>query len=111
MKDRHRKESARLRAEAYAPAPTDSRLLYGVIAVALLLMVIAAAGAFYAVDLWRQPLLIAALAAFAFAIGLIVRRFQMRQHRIAHRVEYNRVGGDASEEHAGFGDHAGRDAR
>jgi hypothetical protein len=88
MKDSARREDARLRAEAYAPAPTDSRLLYGAIAVVLLLLGLIAFGEFYAIDVWRQPLIIVVLAAMAAVAGLMFRMRRARRHRHAHRNEY-----------------------
>jgi hypothetical protein len=46
MKDSVQHESARLRAEAYAPSPKDSRLLYAAMAVVLLLLALVAVDAF-----------------------------------------------------------------
>lgn len=92
MKDSVRREAARVRAEAYAPAPTDSRLLYGAIAVILLLLGLIAFGEFYAIDVWRQPLIIVVLAAMAAVAGLMFRMRQARRHQHAHRNEYE-IGG------------------
>lgn len=101
MKDTGRKEDARLKAEAYAPAPRDSRLLYGLIAASLLLLGVAAVDGFYATDLWRYPLGVAALAVAAFGLGLVVRRRRMQRHRRAHRQEYDGMGagGTAPDRH------------
>ena len=94
MRDPARRERARLKAETYAPAPTDSRLLYGIIAASLLLVAALGAGAFYAVDVSRHPIALLVLVVLAFGAGLVVRRVQSRRHRKAHRVEYDRTGGD-----------------
>ena len=40
MKDQQRKEEARLRAQAYAPAPGDSRVLYGHVSASLMLVIV-----------------------------------------------------------------------
>jgi Flp pilus assembly protein TadB len=91
MKDLQLKEIARERAEAYAPAPTDSRLLYGVIAASLLIIAAIAVAAFYGLDLSRHLGTVSVLAMVAFAAGLIFRRLQSRRHRRAHRAEYESV--------------------
>jgi protein-S-isoprenylcysteine O-methyltransferase Ste14 len=89
VRDKIQKEEARVRAEAYAPAPKDSRLLYAVIAVALLLLLLAAVGGFYAIDVWQHPFIIAALTCLAAAGGLASRFWRSRRHNIAHRDEYH----------------------
>jgi hypothetical protein len=92
MKDVNRKEAARVLAEAYAPAPTDSRLIYGLVAASLVMLGAAAAGAFYSVDLLPHLGAILGLSLVAFAAGLIFRRMQMSRHRKAHRSEYHGIG-------------------
>ena len=89
MKDKHRKEEARLRAQAYAPAPTDSRLLYGVVSASLMLVILFVAGGFYEVDPLQYPAALLGLVVLALALGLVVRRLQLRRHRKAQRVEYD----------------------
>ena len=93
MKNAARKERARLRAEAYAPRPTDSSLLYGIVSASAVLLAMLAFGAFYEINLWSQPLITVALVALAFATGIVLRRLKMGRHRSAHRVEYD---GDAA---------------
>lgn len=95
MKDQRRKDEARVRAQAYAPVPTDSRLLYGVVSASLLLVLVLIVGGFYAVDPLRYPLALTGLMALAFGLGLIVRRVRLRRHRHAHRMEYDKAGEEA----------------
>jgi hypothetical protein len=94
VRDKIRREDARLRAEAYAPAPKDSRFLYVVIAIVLLFLAMAAIGGFYAIDVWREPLVVVGLAAMAAAAGLAFRFRKTRLHKAAHRNEYEQ--GDPS---------------
>lgn len=88
MKDKHRKEEARLRAQAYAPAPTDSRLLYVVVSASLMLVIVFVVGGFYQVNPLHYPAALLGLVALALGSGLVVRRLQLRRHRKAHRIEY-----------------------
>ncbi len=90
MRNNERREAARLRAEAYAPMPQDTRMMYGLVSVSLLFLGLVGIGWFYSVDLWREPLAIAGLVALAFGLGLLARRVTMERHRSAHRVEYDR---------------------
>jgi protein-S-isoprenylcysteine O-methyltransferase Ste14 len=90
MGDDVRREQARLRAEAYAPAPKDSWLLYVGIAVVLLFLGLVAVGGFYAIDVWQQPMVIVALAFVAAGAGLALRFRQSARHEEAHRNEFNR---------------------
>lgn len=98
MRDEIRRDAARRRAEVYAPRPTDTRFMYGIIAVSMLLVGMAVIGGFYGVDLWTSPWLIALLVALAALVGLLVRRLRMRRHRTAHRQEYDRQPGDARDD-------------
>ena len=106
MRDTQRQETALLRAEAYAPAPTDSRLLYGVVAASMLVVAAIAVAAFYGVDLSRHLGAVLLLAVLAFAAGLIFRRLQSRRHRRAHRAEYESAASDGP-----AADHGGEDSR
>jgi hypothetical protein len=93
MKDLRRKETARRIAEAYAPAPVDTRLMYGVVAAALMLVATIAAGAFYAVDLAQHVVTVALLTLGAFAAGLANRHLQASRHHRAHRSAYDSMPG------------------
>jgi fatty acid desaturase len=90
MKDRARREQARSRAEAYAPRPKDTRLIYVVVAVSLLLTGMAAVGAFYAIDVWGNLLVVMGLAVIVSAAALVLRGIRLKRHDAAHRFEYGR---------------------
>lgn len=92
MKDGRRREAARQEAETYAPRPQDTRWMYGVVATAIALLVIIAIGAFYAIDLWGQPVLVATILALGFAAGLLTHTLRTRRHNAAHRYEYDKAG-------------------
>lgn len=92
MKDGKRREAARQEAETYAPRPQDTRWMYGIVAAAVALLVIIAIGAFYAIDMWGQPVLVAAILALGFAAGLLIHRLRTRRHDAAHRHEYDKAG-------------------
>ena len=88
MKILSRWETARGRAEAYAPKPKDTGRRYGILSVGVLLIALAAFSGFYGVDLWFQPLAVAALVGLAFAAGFLIWWLRMRRHLSAHRFEY-----------------------
>lgn len=89
MKNLQLKEAARRRAERYAPAPVDTRLMYGVVAASMMLVATIAAAAFYGLELEAHLSAVAALASAAFIGGLLVRIVQVSRHRRAHRFEYD----------------------
>jgi cytochrome c-type biogenesis protein CcmH/NrfG len=89
VKDRVRQKEARDRAEVYAPKPKDSRLMYGVVAVSVLLLALISVGGFYAIDVWNHPLLVGALGAGAVLAALVLRRLRAQRHDTAHRFEYD----------------------
>jgi len=88
MKDRLRREQAQSRAETYAPRPKDTRLIYVIIAVSMLLVGMVALGAFYNIDLWKQPAVVLLLVAVASVAALVLRWRQTHRHNQAHRYEY-----------------------
>ena len=92
MKDGKRREAARREAENYAPRPQDNRWMYGLVAAAVALLVIIAVGAFYTIDMWGQPVLVAVVLALSFAAGLLIRALRKRRHDAAHRYEYDKAG-------------------
>jgi len=88
MKDSARRDAAQLKAEAYAPRPKDSRLIYVIVAVSMLLVSLAAVGGFYAIDVWGNLPVVMLLAALASAAALLLRRTRLNRHNEAHRLEY-----------------------
>lgn len=77
-------------AAAYAPKPQASALLYGVIAVAILGIVLTVIGRFYSVNFMSFPISIAIGGTAAFVFGVFLRRKRARAHLAAVDDELER---------------------
>jgi hypothetical protein len=87
---KQRRTDARSAAEKYAPAPQGSSLLYGLIAIVLLVMSVWIISRFYGFSFLEHPIFLVAGGGIAFCGGFILRRVRRHRHDAAYVKEFNK---------------------
>lgn len=88
MPERVRQANAKAAASKYAPEPDGSTVTYGLIAVSVLAVALAAYGQFYDVDMLAEPVALVLAGIAAFALGAGIRLRLQQRHTAAYRAEY-----------------------
>jgi len=89
MPDRRSRDS-RSAAEAYAPSPEGSSILYGLISTVVVGMTFWVVGSFYGFNWLSQPVLFVASGVAGFVGGVALRKLRKRRHNEAYDHEYEK---------------------
>lgn len=90
MKEKQRRSEARDRAEAYAPRPVSSVLMYGIVGVCLAALAWVGFSRFYDIDPAAHPLWMAIVFLLVFVGAIALRLLRSRRNTSAQRREYDK---------------------
>lgn len=81
---------AREAAEAYAPKPVGSSIMYGLIAVVSVGLALISFEMFYNANIFAYPLIIVLLLSVTFLLGIMLRKRRKRVHAAALQAEMDK---------------------